>query len=67
MIKLCFENALLVVTSQITKVATRLNENARDHDRRQRVLDVQEQFRESFVTASRYLVSPSLLSFSRLL
>jgi hypothetical protein len=46
-------------TTQISKAATKLNENARDHDRRQRVLALQVQFRESFVTASRYLVSHS--------
>ncbi|KAG5176461.1 hypothetical protein JKP88DRAFT_335179 [Tribonema minus] len=47
--------------SEITVVATRLNENARDHDRRQKVLDVQEQFKENFVTASRYLVKEGSL------
>ncbi|CAM9738706.1 unnamed protein product, partial [Chrysoparadoxa australica] len=52
---------LNVALTEITNAASKLNENARDHDRRQRVLDLQLQFKESLVTASRYLVQEGTL------
>ncbi|CAM9348282.1 unnamed protein product, partial [Phaeothamnion confervicola] len=40
----------------VARAASLLNENARDHGRRKRVLELQLQFKESFATPSRYLV-----------